>query len=136
MAYQLERDETLPAGIRRIVLEQLEDAAGHLTATREAPHTSIHSARQCFKRVRAVLCLTRDELGKTAFAEERHCFRDAGRRLAAARDAEVVVETLEALAVPLGCRLYAERPSAFISRIETYWRLWRTEEKARAFAAR
>lgn len=36
---------------------------------------------------------------------------------------------LQLCAKSLGQRVYAERPKAFVSRIETYWQAWQSESK-------
>ena len=34
---------------------------------------------------------------------------------------------LEVEATPLGTRIYAEKPGAFVNRLEAYWHVWRAE---------
>jgi CHAD domain-containing protein len=58
---------------------------------------SIHDTRKALKRLRALVGLLREELGERQFRREHRILRDAARRLAGARDAEVMVETLDAL---------------------------------------
>jgi hypothetical protein len=43
-------------------------------------------------------------------------------------------DALQALARPLGRRLYVEKPGAFVARMEGYWRIWE-EESAEARGA-
>jgi CHAD domain-containing protein len=56
----------------------------------------VHEARKRFKKIRAVLRLVRSDLG-ASYAVENQCFRDAGRKLSALRDAEAMVETFDLL---------------------------------------
>jgi hypothetical protein len=43
---------------------------------------------------------------------------------------------LEGEAVPLGERLYMERPRRFVARVESYWQAWQTENLEAAMASR
>ena len=58
---------------------------------------TIHETRKALKRLRALLRLLRKELGERRFAREYGILRDGARRLAGARDTEVMVGTLDAL---------------------------------------
>jgi CHAD domain-containing protein len=74
----------------------------------------VHEARKDLKKLRAALRLVRDDIGRKAYRRENHRFRDAGRRLSAARDAEVKLDTLKALAE----RFDGELPVEAASRLE------------------
>jgi CHAD domain-containing protein len=56
----------------------------------------VHQARKRFKKIRAILRLTRQELGNTYQNENRN-FRNLGRQLSQARDAEAMIETFDSL---------------------------------------
>jgi CHAD domain len=86
-------------GIRRIALSQLELAAGLLGGEGgSAPdERAVHETRKALKRLRALLRLLRDTLGEEEYERENRALRDIGRRLSAARDAEVMVATLDSL---------------------------------------
>ena len=58
---------------------------------------AIHDTRKALKRLRALVRLLRAELGEQRYKREHAILRDAARRLAGARDAEVMVGTLDAL---------------------------------------
>jgi CHAD domain-containing protein len=58
---------------------------------------AIHDTRKALKRLRALVRLLREELGERQYRREHAILRDAARRLAGARDAEVMVGTLDAL---------------------------------------
>jgi CHAD domain len=92
-------DERSADGLRRMALAQLELAIELLnTDGREMPAgRAVHETRKALKRLRALMRTLRWELGETAFAREDALLRDAGRRLASARDAEVMVATLDGL---------------------------------------
>lgn len=91
-------DEQRAAGLRRIVLEQLDRAIELLEDPQAMPgRETVHEVRKIIKRVRAIVRLLRGELGTKRFAREDAALGDCARRLAGARDAEVMLDTLDAL---------------------------------------
>ncbi len=96
MSYRLKRKETPRQGVRRVADEQLGRA---LESLREAPDRAeaVHDARKRLKKLRAVVRLVRDEVGEKHHRHVNARLRDAARRLSEARDAEVLVETLQKL---------------------------------------
>jgi CHAD domain-containing protein len=97
MSYRLEDHETVPDGIRRVVLEQVDQALGHTTATSGNQDEAIHEARVCLKKIRAVLRSVQGDIDGHVFREENVCYRDAGRRLSAVRDSAAMLETFDRL---------------------------------------
>jgi CYTH domain-containing protein/CHAD domain-containing protein len=98
--YRLQGDEGAAAGMRRVIVGRLEKATERLQEAGEegdALAEAIHGARKDLKKARAALRLIRDELGEKSFGRENHALRDAARLLSASRDAEVKLETLDAL---------------------------------------
>jgi len=100
-SYELTRDEGLAAGLTRVAadraekaLERLRESSAGETETADA----VHGARKDMKKLRTVLRLLRDELGAKRYKKENARFRDAARALSETRDAEVRLETLDALA--------------------------------------
>ncbi len=90
--------EALASGYRRIVLAQLDIAIEHLRgASGIAPEEAVHETRKALKRVRALMRLLEGELGAKRADRERALLRNAAARLAGARDAEVMVSSLDAL---------------------------------------
>jgi CHAD domain-containing protein len=96
--FELQIDESVEAGVRRIVGEQLQTALDELrdVEPRQAD-TAVHSARKRLKRIRALVRLVRQGLGPEVFARENAAFRDAGGSLSEVRDANVLVQTLDSL---------------------------------------
>ena len=99
MAYAIERDETLHAAVQRIMDEQIVRARETLSDPEVSAEKRVHETRKRFKEIRALLRMIRQPLGEH-FAHENAWFRDAARDLAAARDADAVLEALEKLNVP------------------------------------
>jgi CHAD domain-containing protein len=97
-AFKLKPGEKVPAGFRRIALGQVDNALDELEGRAgHPPDKAIHEARKSFKRERALLRLGRPGLDTDVFRRENSGFRDAGRRLAGIRDADVMLETLDGL---------------------------------------
>jgi len=98
--------EPLPQALRRIALGQLDLAIESLGGDQRAEGSggagvpdakAIHETRKALKRLRALVGLLREDLGERQYRREHKILRDAARRLAGARDAEVMVGTLDAL---------------------------------------
>jgi CHAD domain-containing protein len=97
-AYRLKAKEDAVVGVRRIAADRAEKALERLRGVEEGElAAAIHGARKDLKKLRAVLRLVRDELGKKTFKAEKQRYRHAARLLSGSRDAEVKLETLLAL---------------------------------------
>jgi CHAD domain-containing protein len=79
----------------------------------------VHEARKAIKRMRALARLLRHELGEPEFRRVNDSLRAAARRLAGARDAEVRLATLNALAKRHPRVLAAERIRPLSERLES-----------------
>jgi hypothetical protein len=97
MSYRFKARETVPAGIRRIALEQIDQTLAQLTGPVVDPDRAVHTARTCFKRLRAILRLVRNEIGTDLYKRENALYRDAGRRLSAVWHSAVRLRTLAKL---------------------------------------
>lgn len=98
-SYQLKRKESAAEGLRRVARGRAETARSRIERALGGEETagSVHAARKDFKKLRSVLRLARGGLDDGAYSSENRRFRDAGRELAASRDAEVKLETLLSL---------------------------------------
>jgi CHAD domain-containing protein len=84
--------------MKRMALAQLDLAIELVQGKGDVPSDeAVHDTRKALKRLRALVRLLRKELGEQAFARENGALRDIARRLAGARDAEVMASTLERL---------------------------------------
>lgn len=111
MAYRLKNKESIGTEIKRIAWEQTDKAIEQLTEEIKSDNSdspqnetdvnerteAIHDVRKRIKKIRAVVRLVRDELGKEVYKQENECFRDAGRGLSEVRDAQVLLETFSKL---------------------------------------
>jgi CHAD domain-containing protein len=101
--FRLEEGERLSDGIRGVLEGQVQRAASHLQGRDgESSVTAVHEARKSFKRSRATLRLARNELAPEAFSRENRRYRDLGRDLSGARDADVLLAALEDIATRAG----------------------------------
>lgn len=96
--YELRSDEELAIGLKRVAEGRAEKALERLRGDEEDAADAIHGARKDMKKLRAVLRMARGALPKRLYKEENRRYRDAARALSASRDAEVKLETLDALA--------------------------------------
>ncbi len=99
-AFRLRRGEDTSDGVRRVARGQLDLAGERLesgTGMRGDLDGAVHETRKAFKRLRALVRVSRDAMGDEAYRRENRIFRDAGRKLSVARDAAVLVQTLDGL---------------------------------------
>ena len=91
-------DETVPAGLKRMALWQVDGAIAQLqgNGTTASPK-AVHETRKALKRLRALVRVLEGELGRKEAARENAALAATARLLAGARDAEVLLDTLDAL---------------------------------------
>ena len=97
MSYQLRRNQTLGANLRRICRKQVEGALEIVRGDREADDTPVHETRKHLKKARAALQIVADEIGRPDYKKQDHCFRDVARLISDVRDAEVRLQTVRQL---------------------------------------
>ncbi len=96
-AYCFKPGERVPAEILRIVREEIESAAQHLTGPQSAGRDeAIHEARKSVKKIRGVLRLMQPEMGEL-YPLENTLFRDIGRQLSQFRDGGATIEIFDEL---------------------------------------
>jgi CHAD domain-containing protein len=96
MTYSLSLDD-LAGSVRRVARDQLGTAAEGLEDPAD-PVEAVHDARKRLKKTRALLRLARPAMRADAFRAYNRELRDQGRALSGARDADVMVQTVDALA--------------------------------------
>lgn len=97
-SYRLTVGEQAGAGLRRAAHGRVDAALDRLrTDAQTDAATAIHDARKDLKKLRSLLRLVRDDLGKQRYRRENERYRDAARLLSPAREAEVNLATLDAL---------------------------------------
>ena len=96
--FRLIAGEAIPEGIRRVARSELAGAANELAVAGDDDlGSAVHSARKGVKRVRAALRLSRDAIDERIYVRENTELRTIAGRLSAARDAQVLLETLAGL---------------------------------------
>jgi CHAD domain-containing protein len=103
MTYRLQRDESLPVGVRRIARELVDEAIGLLDDPGDAIEESVHQVRKNCKMLRGLVRLVRPGMGDV-YGEANTTFRDAARELASIRDAHALLATFDDLVAAVGDR--------------------------------
>jgi CHAD domain-containing protein len=99
MPYRLEPGEGVQVAVRRCAREQLDNAIAELTDGVKADSVkAVHEARKSLKKQRSLLRLVRGSFDRRQRRRENATFREAGRNLGAARDADVMIRALDDLA--------------------------------------
>jgi CHAD domain-containing protein len=94
--YRLDLEGDLPAAVRAVAAEQLDDAVAQLRDGEDRV-TAIHEARKDLKKVRSLLRLVRTAMPKDERRRAGAALRDIAASLAGTRDADVMRETLAKL---------------------------------------
>jgi len=95
--YRLDREDPVES-VRRVARGRVDSAVSSLRqGAKEDRATAVHTTRKDMKKMRSVLRLVRDELGKNTYREENRRYRDAARLLSATRDSEVLAGTLDSV---------------------------------------
>ncbi len=88
------------------VIKLINKAIGSVenVTNEEDRHDAVHTARKCFKKIRAALRLIRDE--SDFYKEQNVFFRDLGRKVSDVRDATSMISTVENLRQHYNSKLY------------------------------
>jgi CHAD domain-containing protein len=99
MPYRIDPGGAVPDALRRVLVERLDTAAARLGDDYAGdPVEAVHKARTDLKKARSALRLARADMPSSAYRHADGALRDRGRALSTARDADVAVATLDALA--------------------------------------
>lgn len=97
--YRFDAGETPADGIGRIARTELDltiDLINGISAPDESG-AAVHEARKALKRLRALLRVSRPTIDERRYRDENRVLRDVGRALSGTRDAQVLLDTLDAL---------------------------------------
>ena len=93
--YRLKEGEPVPKGVARMARGRIDDALDELGGKTESTREeAVHSARKNIKKLRALLRLSRDQLGTEVYRRDNETFRDAAQQLSGLRDSDVMLATL------------------------------------------
>jgi len=102
MSYRVFESKTIEKDVKRVTRDQIDKAIDELAGGEVGDrHEAVHNARKRLKKIRAVLRMVRDEMGR-AYTDENTLFRDTARRLSSVRDAEAMIETFDLLVEEFG----------------------------------
>jgi CHAD domain-containing protein len=104
MTWRFEPGERLQNEFHRVAAEEIARVRTGLGDPGADKNAAIHSARQGFKRLRALTRLGKTQLDADFEAENRR-WRDAGRLLSGSRDTTVLLETFDKLVADGGAKL-------------------------------
>jgi CHAD domain-containing protein len=130
MSYRFEGKECAAEAVERIALEQLDKALEH-TKAKTRLDDAVHDVRVCFKKLRGLIRLVRDELGDKEYKRENTIYRDLNRRLSRVRDTAALTEILSKLEERFAAEL-TENAFASFSRYLTRATKKRQAEKKKA----
>lgn len=97
MSYRLENSETLSFGLKRIVLELIDNSVFNFAKGNGSFKEDVHEIRKNFKKIRTVTRLIRSDLEAESFRIENAFYRDSGRILSDLRDSTVLIYTFDKL---------------------------------------
>jgi CHAD domain-containing protein len=106
---RIRADRSGTAEMRRVARQGIISAC-RMLSSHSLSDTTVHDARKEIRKSRAAVRLLREALGTARFRRENARLRDAGRALNDARDAKVLVTTLESLRQ---CHPQLERDGVF-----------------------
>jgi CHAD domain-containing protein len=97
MPYRLKASESVPEGIKRIVIEEIDSATEQLSGNKSKKRDeAIHEARKSVKKIRGALRLVQADLG-ARYRKENRRLGDLGRKLSEFRDAAAIIETFDSI---------------------------------------
>lgn len=140
MGYRIETGEAPGEGLARIFTEQMEKLRRDLDDPDVSVPEKVRRARVRCKRIRALLALAQDAIGRKAWKKQNRWWRDLARSLSDVRDLSARVEALDA--VKAGMR--AEVSESVVARMRAWLELdrvsreaaWDVREALKRFAAR
>jgi CHAD domain-containing protein len=90
--------EPLAAALPRMAVGQVDIVLELLAPDSQASNAyAVHETRKAIKRLRALLRLLQHQLGKAEYTRDSDALRELAQRLSGARDAEVMLATLDGL---------------------------------------
>lgn len=99
MAYKFNENEPVRDALLRCAREQLDQAVGQLSeGINQDPTAAVHNARKAIKKERSLLRLGRRAIPRQQRRRDDAALREAARALSGARDADVMLASVDQLA--------------------------------------
>ena len=96
--YSFQLEESVAESTRRIAHQELDVAIERLTEKLPSdPEKAVHNARKAIKRERSLVRLVRGAIPREERRHENAALRDAAQLLSGARDADVMIATVDGL---------------------------------------
>jgi CHAD domain-containing protein len=95
MPFRFKKKESVAKAVRRLCCERLDDALE--TLDKGARLTAVHHVRKEIKKLRSILRLIRQEIGKNKYGEHTQALRRAANLLTHFRDAQVKLNAFDGL---------------------------------------
>lgn len=119
MAYKFRADEPVRDAVLRCAREQLDQAVGELSeGMNQDPVAAVHNARKAIKKERSLLRLIRGTIPRRQRRRENAALREAARALSGARDADVMLASVDQLSERFAGQLPAKTFSAIRKQLE------------------
>lgn len=109
MPYRIRRSESVEVGVKRIAKEQIRRTITEIHDSTLDMQKTVHQVRKRCKKIRGLIRLVRPEFDH--YRPESTFFRDLAREISVVRDAQAMLETMDALINYFGDQL---EPTAFI----------------------
>jgi CHAD domain-containing protein len=97
MGFRLKLREPLPAGVKRVLAEQIDAALDLCQHPAKQRGVTVHEVRKHLKKLRAAMRLAIGQVGKNCHTREDRCVRKIGRLVSDLRDAQVRLQTFAEL---------------------------------------
>lgn len=97
MAYALKVRESLPSGIKRIILEQIDVALEHLRLPSDNLEEAIYEARKTFSRLQSVLKFIEKQVDRKSYQKEDISFYESYFLLSDLRYTTLTMQTIQKL---------------------------------------
>jgi len=97
MSYRLENNEILSFGLKRIVLELIDNSVFHCAKGNGSFNEDVHVTRKNFKKTRTILRMIKSDIGIETFKRENSFYAESGRTLSDLRDSTVLIYTFNKL---------------------------------------
>ncbi len=122
MGYNLNHNETIESGVKRVLREELADAVAELNRPETERVEAVHECRKHLKKARSLARMVVRDAKDNDVARGVEALRDAARLLAPLREQDAHLECLERLAgseeVDSACReALAEFRACFVARL-------------------
>lgn len=106
MSFVLDLRPPVPDAVRDVALQRLDRVIGELSGERSPDvAAAVHEARKDLKRLRSLVRLLRPGLPRKAYRREADALRAVSRGLGARREADALIETVDALRDPAAGRV-------------------------------